>query len=91
LTITHTGNPGRIVMVGWMLRLRRTSSSPAGRWPRWAFVFVIYYTALDAIGGSGLGRTIVNAKTIGRLSPRGPFLVYSDSMKIRKILSQIGS
>ena len=29
------------------------------------FVFVIYYTALDSIGGFGLGRTIVNAETLG--------------------------
>lgn len=26
------------------------------------FVFLIYYTALDAIGGFGLGRTLINAK-----------------------------
>jgi hypothetical protein len=36
------------------------------------FVFLIYYTALDAIGGIGLGRTILTAQTMaadGRLSP----------------------
>lgn len=36
------------------------------------FVFLIYYTALDSIGGSGLGRTILNTETLainGRLTP----------------------
>lgn len=36
------------------------------------FVFVIYYTALDSIGGSGLGRTILNTESLvdqGKLSP----------------------
>ena len=28
LTITRTGNPGRIVSVGWILRLRRTTCCP---------------------------------------------------------------
>src|SRR5271156_5917324 len=28
LTITRTGNPGRIVRVGWMLRFRRTTCCP---------------------------------------------------------------
>ena len=28
LTITRTGKPGRIVRVGWMLRLRRTTCCP---------------------------------------------------------------
>ena len=28
------------------------------------FVFVVYYTALDSIGGFGLGRTIINTKTL---------------------------
>jgi len=35
-------------------------------------VFLIYYTALDAIGGFGLGRAILNAKALaaaGRLTP----------------------
>jgi len=35
------------------------------------FVFVIYYTALDSIGGFGLGRTILNTESLaaaGRLS-----------------------
>ena len=29
------------------------------------FVFLIYYTALDSIGGSGLGRSIINSQTMG--------------------------
>jgi hypothetical protein len=29
------------------------------------FVFLIYYTALDSIGGSGLGRAILNSQTMG--------------------------
>ncbi len=36
------------------------------------FVFLIYYTALDAIGGFGLGRAIINTETLaaaGRLTP----------------------
>ena len=36
------------------------------------FVFLIYYTALDSIGGSGLGRTILNTESLaihGRLTP----------------------
>jgi hypothetical protein len=36
------------------------------------FVFLIYYTALDSIGGSGLGRTILNTETLasqGKLTP----------------------
>jgi hypothetical protein len=36
------------------------------------FVFLIYYTALDSIGGSGLGRTILNVKFLagqGKLTP----------------------
>jgi hypothetical protein len=28
------------------------------------FIFLIYYTALDSIGGSGLGRTIINTQTL---------------------------
>jgi hypothetical protein len=28
------------------------------------FVFVVYYTALDSIGGFGLGRTIINTKAL---------------------------
>jgi hypothetical protein len=35
------------------------------------FVFLIYYTALDSIGGFGLGRTIINTETLkaaGKLS-----------------------
>ena len=28
------------------------------------FVFVVYYTSLDAIGGFGLGRTIINTETL---------------------------
>jgi hypothetical protein len=35
------------------------------------FVFLIYYTALDAIGGFGLGRAIINTETLaaaGRLT-----------------------
>ena len=28
------------------------------------FVFLIYYTALDSIGGFGLGRTIINSETL---------------------------
>ena len=28
------------------------------------FVFLIYYTALDSIGGSGLGRTILNTQSL---------------------------
>jgi len=28
LTITRTGNPGRIVSVGWMFKLRRTACCP---------------------------------------------------------------
>jgi hypothetical protein len=36
------------------------------------FVFLIYYTALDSIGGSGLGRAIINTETLrsnGELTP----------------------
>lgn len=36
------------------------------------FVFLIYYTALDSIGGSGLGRTILNTERLvdeGHLTP----------------------
>jgi hypothetical protein len=36
------------------------------------FVFLIYYTALDSIGGSGLARTILNTESLainGRLTP----------------------
>jgi len=36
------------------------------------FVFLIYYTALDAIGGFGLGRTILNTQSLaaqGKLTP----------------------
>jgi len=36
------------------------------------FVFVIYYTALDSIGGFGLGRTILNAQSLlakGTITP----------------------
>jgi len=36
------------------------------------FVFLIYYTALDSIGGSGMGRAIINTeamKTSGKLNP----------------------
>jgi hypothetical protein len=36
------------------------------------FVFLIYYTALDSIGGSGLGRTIINTEALkasGKLTP----------------------
>jgi hypothetical protein len=36
------------------------------------FVFLIYYTALDSIGGSGLGRAIINTeamKSSGKLTP----------------------
>jgi hypothetical protein len=29
------------------------------------FVFLIYYTALDSIGGSGLGRSIITSQTMG--------------------------
>ncbi len=38
-----------------------------------AFVFLIYYTALDAIGGFGLGRTILTAQSMaadGKLNPQ---------------------
>jgi len=30
------------------------------------FVFLIYYTALDSIGGSGLGRTILNIQSLSK-------------------------
>jgi hypothetical protein len=30
------------------------------------FVFLIYYTALDSIGGSGLGRTILNVQSLAK-------------------------
>jgi len=36
------------------------------------FVFMVYYTSLDAIGGFGLGRAIINTETLaaaGRLTP----------------------
>jgi hypothetical protein len=38
-----------------------------------AFAFLIYYTALDAIGGFGLGRTILTAQSMvadGKLNPQ---------------------
>ena len=36
LTIARTGNPGRMVMVGWMLRLRLTTC-----WPVWLRLSVV--------------------------------------------------
>ena len=36
------------------------------------FVFVIYYTALDSIGGFGLGRTIIITKTLGERGGLNP-------------------
>jgi hypothetical protein len=36
------------------------------------FVFVIYYTALDSIGGFGLGRTIIITKTLGERGAINP-------------------
>lgn len=47
------------VGLGWLSRLA-------------TFVFLIYYTALDSIGGSGLGRAIIHTKELaagGQLTP----------------------
>jgi hypothetical protein len=38
------------------------------------FVFLIYYTALDTIGGTGLGRLILNTQSLAASAPPDPHL-----------------
>ena len=47
----ETRHGGAAVALAWLSRLA-------------TFVFVIFYTALDAIGGSGLGRAILNTQSL---------------------------
>ena len=60
-----------LVAVGlWLLAGRIVRADGGGPWGlSWlsrvaTFVFIIYYTALDAIGGFGLGRTILNTESL---------------------------
>jgi hypothetical protein len=48
-----------VLLLAWLSRLA-------------TFIFLIYYTALDSIGGSGLGRAILNTQSLagqGKLTP----------------------
>jgi len=60
-----------LVAVGlWLLAGRIDRADGGGPWAlSWlsrvaTFVFIIYYTALDSIGGFGLGRTILNTESL---------------------------
>ena len=62
-----------LVAVGLWIHVSgiRTSDGPlavtaAGLSRIATFVFLIYYTTLDSIGGSGLGRAIINAKRLAK-------------------------
>ncbi len=68
-----------LVAIGlWILAdLAATSTSLGVTAVAWlarisTFVFLVYYTALDSIGGSGLARTIINTQSLaaqGQLTP----------------------
>ncbi len=69
-----------LVAIGLWLIAGRADSGPAGALALgWlsrlsTLVFLIYYTALDSIGGFGLGRAILNSQRLaadGKLSPEG--------------------
>jgi hypothetical protein len=57
--LTATSSNLAVLLLAWLSRIA-------------TFVFLIYYTALDSIGGSGLGRTILITESFanqGKLSP----------------------
>ncbi len=49
--LTAASTKTAVVLLAWLSRIA-------------TFVFLIYYTALDSIGGSGLGRTILNTQML---------------------------
>jgi len=53
------------------------------------FVFLIYYTALDTIGGTGLGRLIINTQTLAAADPSqlaGPKLTPEQVAGVKVLL-----
>jgi hypothetical protein len=51
--LTTASEKALTVLFAWLSRLA-------------TFIFLIYYTALDSTGGSGLGRTILNTQSLAR-------------------------
>ncbi|HTZ90119.1 MAG TPA: hypothetical protein VMA71_07255 [Alloacidobacterium sp.] len=49
--LTAASTKAAVLVLAWLSRVA-------------TFVFLIYYTALDSIGGSGLGRTILNTQSL---------------------------
>ena len=99
-----------LVAVGlWLLAGRIGRADGGGPWAlSWlsrvaTFVFIIYYTALDSIGGFGLGRTILNTESLfekGQISAdqlEGVKLVLNETWVdhwvggVGSVISQTGS
>jgi hypothetical protein len=57
--LTNSTNKPLVLILAWLSRIS-------------TFIFLIYYTALDSIGGSGLGRTILTTQSLaakGTITP----------------------
>lgn len=68
-----------LVAVGLWLLLEGPSGSMTAALSAWVariavFVFAVYYTVLDAIGGIGLGRLIQISEQLSKADPEGPHL-----------------